>query len=71
VINQIVDGEHYIKVKPDLSDLVDKLEWAAANDEEAKRIAMNGRQFSKKMFDSQPMQMYNSLLFMEYQRLFK
>lgn len=71
VINQIVDGEHYIKVKPDLSDLVDKLEWAAANDEEAKRIAMNGRQFSKKMFDSQPMQMYNSFLFMEYQRLFK
>ena len=36
---QIVPGEHYIKIKPDLSDLVEKLEWAADNDAEAKRIA--------------------------------
>ena len=36
---QIIPGEHYIKIKPDLSDLVEKLEWAADNDAEAKRIA--------------------------------
>ena len=32
VINQLLDGVNYIKVKPDLSDLVEKFEWAAKND---------------------------------------
>lgn len=71
VINQLVDGEHYIKVKPDLSDLIEKLEWAAENDAEAKRIASNGREFAQKRFGIRQMQIYNSFLFMEYQRLFQ
>ena len=29
------DGVNYIKVKPDLSDLIEKIEWAYENDEEA------------------------------------
>ena len=70
VIRQLVDGENYIKVKPDLSDLIEKLEWAYANDEEAKRIAENGRQVAMKKFDTNHLQVYNAFLMMEYQALF-
>ena len=70
VTNQLIDGHNYIKVKPDLSDLIEKLEWAAENDEEAKRIALNGREFAFKNFGLDKMQVYNTLLFLEYQQLF-
>ena len=68
--NQIIPGEHYIKIKPDLSDLIEKLEWAADNDAEAKRIAQNGREFVLKTMTKSNRQIYNALLFMEYQALF-
>ena len=71
VINQCIPGIHYINVKPDLSDLVEKIEWAAQNDAEAKIIAANGRELAQKQFSAKSMQVYNSLLFMEYQRLFQ
>ena len=67
---QIISGVHYIKIKPDLSDLVEKLEWAADNDAEAKRIAQNGRDFVLKTMTKPNRQIYNALLFMEYQALF-
>lgn len=41
--NQLVPGEHYIPVKRDLSDLVDKILWAKENDEEAQKIGKAGR----------------------------
>ncbi|XP_043275390.1 protein O-glucosyltransferase 2-like [Venturia canescens] len=41
--NQIAAGEHYIAVKQDLSDLVEKILWAQENDEEAEKIAKAGR----------------------------
>jgi len=37
---------HYIPVKENLDDLVDKIEWAKAFDEEAEIIAQNARQFA-------------------------
>ena len=70
VINQLVDGEHYIKVKPDLSDLLDKIEWASRNDKLAAKIAQNGKNLAMNKFGIKQMQLYNALLFMEYQRLF-
>ncbi len=70
-IDQVTDGENVVIIKPDLSDLVEKLEWAAQNDAEAKRIAQNGRKFALKMFGARNQQAYNALLFMEYQTLFK
>lgn len=36
---------HYVPFKPDLSDLVEKLEWARKNDAKARKIAQNARQF--------------------------
>lgn len=71
VINQVTDGENCIIVKPDLSDLVEKLEWAANNDAEAGRIARNGRKLAFEKFGLKNMQAYNAFLFMEYQNLFK
>lgn len=70
VIRQLVDGENFIRIKPDLSDLIKKLEWARDNEEEARRIAAKGRLFAMKKFDSNHLQVYNALLLMEYQNLF-
>ncbi|XP_050309446.1 protein O-glucosyltransferase 2-like [Anthonomus grandis grandis] len=44
--NDLVPNTHYIPVKTDLTDLVDKLLWAKKHDREAKIIAENGRQFA-------------------------
>jgi hypothetical protein len=37
--------EHYIPIKPDFSDLSDKVDWAEQNDGEAERIAKAGREY--------------------------
>ena len=71
VLNQLIDGVHYIKVKPDLSDLIEKIDWAAQHDQEAKKIAQNGRKFASEKFNLEQVQVYNAFLMMEYQNLFK
>ena len=38
---------HYIPVKADLSDLMEKINWAQEHDEEAKEIAEQATQFVK------------------------
>ena len=38
--------QHYVPIKEDLSDLVEKIEWARNNDEKARKIAENARQFA-------------------------
>jgi hypothetical protein len=40
---------HYIPVLPDLSDLEQKIEWAIANDEEARQIQANGQEYAKRI----------------------
>ena len=71
VIDQVIDGENIVLVNPDLSNLVEKLEWAAQNDAEAQRIAENGKKFALEKFGSNNQQAYTALLVMEYQNLFK
>ena len=70
VTRQMVDGLHYIKIKPDLSDLIEKLEWARENDQQARQIAENGRLLAIRKLDTNHLQVYNALLIMEYQNLF-
>jgi hypothetical protein len=41
--------EHFIPVKADMTDLVEKIGWARAHDTEARRIAENGRAFARSM----------------------
>ena len=38
---------HYVPVQRNMEDLVEKVEWAMANDEKAKQIAENARTFAK------------------------
>jgi len=40
--NLLVPFEHYIPVKEDLSDLIEKINWLKQNDNKAKEIATNG-----------------------------
>ena len=70
VTRQMIDGFHYIKINPDLSDLIEKLEWAHENDLIARQIAENGRQLAIKKLDTNHLKVYNALLIMEYQNLF-
>jgi len=41
------EWEHYIPVKRDMSDLIEKVEWCLQNYEQALRIAENAYEFSK------------------------
>lgn len=70
VTRQMIDGVHYLKIKPDLSDLIEKLEWARGHDQVASQIAENGRSLATRKFDTNHLQVYNALLIMEYQNLF-
>lgn len=41
----LTPGLHYVPVKSDLSDLVEKIMWAKEHDEEGLKIAKSARQF--------------------------
>lgn len=44
---ELVPGLHYVPVKRDLSNLVDKINWARDHDDDALKIAQSARQFSR------------------------
>ena len=44
---------HYVPVKYDLSDLLEKLQWARDHDEEAAGIAANGKMLAKRVFNQE------------------
>lgn len=39
---------HYIRIKEDLSNLIEKVNWAVKEDSEAKKIAKQGQEFARK-----------------------
>jgi hypothetical protein len=41
--------EHFVPVKADLTDLVEKIDWVRSNQREAQRIAEEGRRFAEKL----------------------
>lgn len=45
--NNLVPGKHYISVKRDLSDLVEKIMWAKEHDQKVLQIAKSARQFAR------------------------
>ena len=47
----LVPFEHYIPVKEDLSDLIDKIKWCIDNDDKCNIIAQNGLKFFDKYLD--------------------
>jgi len=52
--DRIRPWEHFVPVRSDMSDLIDKIEWARSHDAEARAIAENGRAFARSMtFESE------------------
>lgn len=47
----LIPYEHYIPIKHDLSDLVEKIEWCLSNDVKCKTISENANKFYKKYFN--------------------
>ncbi|XP_028292086.1 LOW QUALITY PROTEIN: protein O-glucosyltransferase 2 [Gouania willdenowi] len=45
--NQLRPWEHYIPLRTDLKDLLEKIQWARDHDEEVKKIALAGQQFAR------------------------
>jgi hypothetical protein len=61
--------EHYIPILPDLSDLVEKLEWAAAHDDEAHAIQQAGQAFAERVLTDAQNDCYFSAVLLEWGRL--
>ncbi|KAJ7074479.1 glycosyl transferase family 90-domain-containing protein [Mycena amicta] len=62
--------EHFIPIKSDLSDLVQKIEWAIANEDEARRIQETGKLFADKVMTDSQNNCYFALVLLEWARLF-
>jgi hypothetical protein len=62
--------EHYIPVKIDLSDLVEKVEWAIAHEDEARQIQEMGMQFAQRVLTDAQNDCYFAAVLLEYARLF-
>ncbi|KAF7289046.1 CAP10 domain-containing protein [Mycena chlorophos] len=62
----LVPYEHYIPVQLDLSDLVEKVEWARANDAEARRIQESGRVFAERVLSDAQNDCYWFAVMMEW-----
>lgn len=63
--------KHFVPVKEDLSDLLDKIEWAKTHDLEAKLIAEEASQFVRDNLGPEDTALYLYLLLNEYARLQK
>jgi hypothetical protein len=63
--------EHYIPVLPDLSDLVQKVQWAISHDTEARQIQQNGRQVAERILTDAQNDCYFFAVLLEYARLQK
>lgn len=44
--NELKPNVHYIPIRADLSDLVEKIRWAKAHDTEVRQIGSNGRLYA-------------------------
>ena len=51
--DDLIEYEHYIPVKEDLSDLIQQLDWADAHPDECKKIAKNALDFAKANFSEE------------------
>lgn len=61
-------GIHYIELQNDLSDVVDKLNWAMEHDDEVKVIVQNALDFAKDNITYNHMLAYTYLVLLEYKK---
>lgn len=60
---QLVPMRHYIPVKRDLSDLIEKIRWTKSNDAEARQISQQGQQFANENLTADKILCYHVTLF--------
>lgn len=58
--------EHYVPLKRDLTDTVEKIKWAKENDDEARRIANSGRSKAQELLTPINVLCYHAAFFQEY-----
>ncbi len=63
---QLERWTHYVPVKKDLSDLVERIRWALQHDEEAERIAKNARDFARRHLMPREIVCYHALVLREW-----
>jgi hypothetical protein len=61
--------EHYIPVLPDLSDLLEKIEWARSHDAEARMIQERGREMVTRVMTDAQNDCYFFALLLEWAQL--
>ncbi|CAL7946832.1 unnamed protein product [Xylocopa violacea] len=69
--NDLVSGKHYMPVRRDLLDLVEKIKWAKEHDEEALRITKSARQFARDNLLPHHVLCYHVTLFNEWSKRLK
>ncbi|KAJ7062548.1 hypothetical protein C8F01DRAFT_101184 [Mycena amicta] len=62
-------NEHYIAVLPDLSDLIEKIEWANANPEEARLIQLRGLEVAQRVLSDAQNDCYFANVLMHWEEL--
>lgn len=63
--------KHYLPIKEDLSDLMEKIDWARQHDEDCRLMAQRATQFVEENLSSEDTLLYLALLIKEYARLQK
>lgn len=59
-------GTHYVPVKRNLSDLLEKIKWAKENDAEAQRIARAGQTLARELLQPSRLYCYYYRVLQEY-----
>jgi len=62
---------HYIPIKSDLSDLIEKFQWVKTHDQEAQQIAIEATKFVHEHLSRDKTLEYMYTLFIEYEKLFQ
>lgn len=68
---ELIPWKHYIPVKKDLTDLMEKLEWARKNDSQAQQIAQNAREFARENLMPEQILLYCYKVLTKYAELQK
>jgi hypothetical protein len=61
--------QHYIPVLPDLSDVVEKVQWAIAHESEARVIQETGKLFTERVMTDSQNDCYFAMVLLEWARL--
>ncbi|BFZ19588.1 hypothetical protein BsWGS_22627 [Bradybaena similaris] len=62
---------HYIPIKHDLSDLLEKIQWARKHDDEVQKIAKNGQRFAREYLTPADILCYHVRVFESFAKLLK